>query len=119
MHTVVSRLEGLSGSEENEIIHVGIHPADAIDTTGAVDSYAAGYIHGWLRGWPLTRCADLGARLGALAVSQIGGSAAIRVPFQTLSVSEPSSLPSESLRPSMRAVHSLRWPPRLSRGGEP
>lgn len=93
VHTPVVKL-GSKGSlvlQENEIIHVGIHPANAIDTTGAGDSYAAGFIHGWLRGWPLTRCADLGARLGALAVSQIGAVCRDQSAVsEALSVSEPS-----------------------------
>ena len=74
VHTPVVKL-GAKGSlilEEREIIHVGIHPATAVDTTGAGDTYAAGFIHGWLRGWPLTHCADLGARLAALTVAQVG-----------------------------------------------
>jgi len=74
VHTPVVKL-GARGSlilDGNEIVHVGIHPANAIDTTGAGDTYAAGFIHGWLRNWPLPRCADLGARLAALTVSQIG-----------------------------------------------
>jgi sugar/nucleoside kinase (ribokinase family) len=74
VHTPVVKL-GVRGSliiQDNEIVHVGIHKAKAIDTTGAGDTYAAGFIHGWLRGWPLPRCADLGARLAALTVSQIG-----------------------------------------------
>ena len=74
VHTPVVKL-GARGSlilDGDEIIHVGIHKANAIDTTGAGDTFAAGFIHGWLRGWPLGRCADLGARLAALTVSQIG-----------------------------------------------
>jgi sugar/nucleoside kinase (ribokinase family) len=74
VHTPVVKL-GARGSlilEDNEIIHVGIHKANAIDTTGAGDTYAAGFIHGWLRNWELPRCADLGARLASLTVSQIG-----------------------------------------------
>lgn len=93
VHTPVVKL-GSKGSlilQENEIIHVGIHPADAIDTTGAGDTYAAGFIHGWLRGWPLTRCADLGARLAALTVSQIGAVCRDQEAVShALSVSEPS-----------------------------
>ncbi|MEC7242856.1 MAG: adenosine kinase [Myxococcota bacterium] len=93
VHTPVVKL-GSRGSlilQENEIIHVGIHAANAIDTTGAGDTYAAGFIHGWLRGWPLTRCADLGARLAALTVSQIGAVCRDRSAIaEALAVSEPA-----------------------------
>ena len=67
-----TRYNGSLILDGNEIVHVGIHKAQTVDTTGAGDTYAAGFLHGWLRGWPLGRCADLGARLAALTVSQVG-----------------------------------------------
>jgi sugar/nucleoside kinase (ribokinase family) len=51
---------------------VGIHATKAVDTTGAGDTYAAGYLHGWLQGWNPEKSGDLGARLASLTVSQIG-----------------------------------------------
>lgn len=47
----------------------GIRP---IDTTGAGDYWAAGFLTGWLRGKPLDTCAAWGARLGAEIVQVIG-----------------------------------------------
>lgn len=44
----------------------------AIDTTGAGDFWAAGFLTGWIRGKPLPTCADWGARLGAEIVQVIG-----------------------------------------------
>lgn len=44
----------------------------AVDTTGAGDYWAAGFLTGWLRGKPLEICADWGARLGAEVVQVIG-----------------------------------------------
>lgn len=44
----------------------------AIDTTGAGDFWAAGFLAGWLRGKPLDVCAAWGARLGAEIVQVIG-----------------------------------------------
>lgn len=46
--------------------------AQAIDTTGAGDLWAAGFLHGWLRGRPLTECGGYGAILGAAVVEVIG-----------------------------------------------
>ena len=45
------------------------HP---IDTTGAGDFFASGFLHGYLSGWPLENSARLGALLGAAAVQVIG-----------------------------------------------
>jgi sugar/nucleoside kinase (ribokinase family) len=93
VHTPVVKL-GVRGSliiEDKNIVHVGIHEANAIDTTGAGDTYAAGFIHGWLRDWPLHRCADLGARLASLTVSQIGAVCRDRDAISAaLAISEPS-----------------------------
>lgn len=44
----------------------------AIDTTGAGDFWAAGFLSGYLKGLPLGVCAARGARLGAEIVQQIG-----------------------------------------------
>jgi sugar/nucleoside kinase (ribokinase family) len=44
----------------------------AIDTTGAGDYWAAGFLAGWLRGKPLETCSSWGARLGAEIVKVIG-----------------------------------------------
>jgi sugar/nucleoside kinase (ribokinase family) len=50
----------------------GIHRVDAIDTTGAGDAYAAGFLYGLLNGWDPGASADLGSRVAAATVSQIG-----------------------------------------------
>jgi sugar/nucleoside kinase (ribokinase family) len=52
-------------------------PADkvdsVIDTTAAGDLWAAGFLYGWLQQWPLRKCAQLGAKMGAEVV-QLQGS---------------------------------------------
>lgn len=56
-----------------ERVHVGIEPVDkVIDTTGAGDTWAAGFLAGYLRGLPLEACGRLGAMAGA-AVVQVDG----------------------------------------------
>lgn len=57
---------------EGKTWRVGIHATEAVDTTGAGDTYAAGYLHGWLQGWDPQKAGDLGARLASLTVSQVG-----------------------------------------------
>lgn len=52
---------------------VPAQPVDhAVDATGAGDLWAAGFLYGYLRGWPAEDCGHLGAVLGAEAVRQVG-----------------------------------------------
>jgi sugar/nucleoside kinase (ribokinase family) len=54
-----------------EEVHViDVHPVPGghvVDTTGAGDSYAAGFLHGFTEGYDLGLC----GRLGALAASEV------------------------------------------------
>lgn len=43
-----------------------------VDTTGAGDLYAAGFLHGFTRGWSLADCARLGAIAAAEVISHVG-----------------------------------------------
>lgn len=74
LDTVVVKL-GSRGSlvrHRGETVHVGIRKVKAIDTTGAGDAYAGGFLFGLSQGWDALRCGQLGASVAALAVSQIG-----------------------------------------------
>lgn len=46
--------------------------AKVVDTVGAGDGFDAGYLAGWLRGFPVRQCLDLAARVGAGAVAAAG-----------------------------------------------
>lgn len=48
------------------------YPVVAIDTTGAGDLFASGFLHGYLQGKPLEECAHYGALTGAAVVQVIG-----------------------------------------------
>jgi len=53
-------------------------PAPAVrvaDTVGAGDSFDAGFLFGYLKGWPLLRALELGVACGALSVQARGGTA--------------------------------------------
>jgi sugar/nucleoside kinase (ribokinase family) len=52
---------------------IGIHRVAAVDTTGAGDAYAAGFLYGFVNDWDAARCGRLGARVAALTVAQLGG----------------------------------------------
>jgi sugar/nucleoside kinase (ribokinase family) len=63
----------VSGSTEFDVPAV---PAIAIDTTGAGDSFNAGFLAAFLQGGDLKDSANAGARAGARNVQYIGGTAA-------------------------------------------
>lgn len=52
--------------------HVAPFPVRAVDTTGAGDAYAGGFLYGLVRGWPPARAGRLGSAVAAQAVSQVG-----------------------------------------------
>jgi sugar/nucleoside kinase (ribokinase family) len=43
-----------------------------LDTTGAGDAYAGGYLHAYTQGHDLATCGRLGGALAAHVISQIG-----------------------------------------------
>jgi sugar/nucleoside kinase (ribokinase family) len=43
-----------------------------VDTTGAGDGWAAGFLHGLARGWTLEKCATVANAVGGLVVTKIG-----------------------------------------------
>lgn len=57
---------------ENEKVSVGVIKANPIDTTGAGDLYAAGFLYGLANELPLEKCAKLGSLLGGNVIEVIG-----------------------------------------------
>ena len=67
------------GAHGSYIAHAGIvekiepiHAAHVIDTTGAGDLWAAGFLYGWSQERPIAKCAELGSILGAAVVQEQG-----------------------------------------------
>ena len=57
----------------DDVLHVPAQPVDQVlDTTGAGDLFAAGFLHGYTRGADLHRCATLGAIAAAEVISHVG-----------------------------------------------
>jgi sugar/nucleoside kinase (ribokinase family) len=75
---VVAKLgrDGTMALDGGRVIHVPAYPVEPIDTTGAGDSFNAGFLHRWLDGAPLVECLRLGAACGALSTLGLGGTAA-------------------------------------------
>jgi ribokinase len=57
--------------EKNKIFCPSLH-VEAVDTTGAGDSYTAGLLYGWMHGLSLPASAVLASAIGALATSVYG-----------------------------------------------
>ncbi len=57
-------------------VRVPALPVEAVDTTGAGDSFDAGFLYGYLRGWPLERALKLAVVCGSLSARATGGTAA-------------------------------------------
>ncbi len=56
----------------NEIHKVGIVEVNCVDTTGAGDLYAAGFLYGLVNGFSLERCGEIGALLSGKVIEVIG-----------------------------------------------
>ncbi len=59
------------GSSEG-CTHYPAYPVKPIDTTGAGDLFASGFLHGYLTGRPLDLCAKFGALTGRAVVQVVG-----------------------------------------------
>jgi sugar/nucleoside kinase (ribokinase family) len=58
---------------EGPIERVSALPTEPTDTTGAGDSFDAGFLHAWLDGGDLRDCLELGVVCGALSTRRAGG----------------------------------------------
>jgi sugar/nucleoside kinase (ribokinase family) len=56
----------------DETCRIGAIPVNPVDTTGAGDLYASGFLYGLAKGLPLQRCGELGAILAGNVIEVIG-----------------------------------------------
>jgi sugar/nucleoside kinase (ribokinase family) len=74
------RVAALTRSEQGSVVLAGsachqIAPfslGKLVDTTGAGDLYAAGFLHAWIQGHPPERCGQLGSLCAGQVVTQLG-----------------------------------------------
>lgn len=64
--------EGSFCCSGGKIIRIGVRPSSPIDTTGAGDLYAAGFIYGHMKGLPMETCGKIGAILSGRIIEMIG-----------------------------------------------
>lgn len=55
-----------------------------VDTTGAGDAYVAGFLYGFLKGWPLEKCGKFASATGAISTTAPGATAALPALRRTL-----------------------------------
>ena len=55
-----------------EIVTIGCNKVDVVDTTGAGDMYAAGFLYGLINGYDLERCGTIGNHLAESIIQVIG-----------------------------------------------
>jgi sugar/nucleoside kinase (ribokinase family) len=64
--------KGSAVKRGNELFRVSASKVEAIDTTGAGDLYASGFLYGLTQSWTLDKCAKLGSILAGKVVETIG-----------------------------------------------
>jgi sugar/nucleoside kinase (ribokinase family) len=60
-------------AEDGSLLEAPAFPVDVVDTTGAGDSFDAGFLHAWLEGRPLRECLRWGTACGSLSTRGLGG----------------------------------------------
>ena len=65
--------QGCFAMRDRHLLHQPAFPVKPVDTTGAGDSFNAGFLHAWLQKLSLPDCLRLGAACGALSTLKAGG----------------------------------------------
>ena len=63
----------LASRADDPLVHVPAMPVDPIDTTGAGDSFDAGFLRSWLDGASIADSLEFAAACGALSTRSVGG----------------------------------------------
>jgi sugar/nucleoside kinase (ribokinase family) len=69
---VTTNKEGCWIADGEKQSHYPAYPVKPLDSTGAGDLFAAGFLHGYLTKKPLSLCAEYGARIAAEVVKVLG-----------------------------------------------
>lgn len=69
---------GASAFSDTKSWHAPADDIQVVDAVGAGDSFNAGFLHGWIRGWPMDKALAFGNLTGAWSASASGGTSAFR-----------------------------------------
>lgn len=77
-HVVIKQgTDGAIYGAGDQRIRTTVFKVDPRDTTGAGDSFNAGFLYQWLQGSDIRQCLEWGSACGALATTKIGGTTAM------------------------------------------
>jgi sugar/nucleoside kinase (ribokinase family) len=65
--------QGALGMRCEQKAHIASLKVEVVDTIGAGDSFDAGFLYGWLKGWDFERALRLGVICGSLSTQEAGG----------------------------------------------
>jgi sugar/nucleoside kinase (ribokinase family) len=68
--------DGCIARYRGETFRASAYPVQVVDTTGAGDSFNAGFLHAWKRGEPISDCLHFATVCGSLSTRAIGGTTA-------------------------------------------
>ena len=68
--------DGALARRGEELVRQQAQRSSIVDTTGAGDTFDAGFLAGYLQGWPLERCLALAVTCGSLSTRALGGTEA-------------------------------------------
>ncbi|TBR39831.1 MULTISPECIES: carbohydrate kinase family protein [Dyella] len=72
--TIVKRgREGCATLKDGQLLEMPAYVVDAVDSTGAGDSFDAGFLHAWLQKQHLRECMRWGSACGSLSTRGMGG----------------------------------------------
>jgi sugar/nucleoside kinase (ribokinase family) len=78
--------DGASAYSATKDWHVSARPVRVIDAVGAGDSFNAGFLHAFVRGWPIDQALAYGNLAGSWSTTANGGTSAFREPQTILAL---------------------------------
>jgi sugar/nucleoside kinase (ribokinase family) len=75
-----------------EEVQIPAYQVKAVDGTGSGDAFVAGFLRGYLEGWPLDQVGRFANAVGALCVTAMGTNAGVRSVEDTLSFMETAAV---------------------------
>jgi sugar/nucleoside kinase (ribokinase family) len=90
---VKTAAQGAVAAQAGHAVAVAGIPTQVVDSTGAGDSFDAGFLAGFLGGQPLRRCMEIGNACGALSTCGIGGASTQPTMVEALETIERGSVP--------------------------